>query len=69
MAARARDGGVLEFARVTLTLAACALAACRGERSREPLPLPGEHGPSMTVEVLNASGRAGAARIATRVLR
>jgi len=33
------------------------------------LPLPGEHGPRVTVEVLNAGGHAGAARVATRVLR
>jgi hypothetical protein len=50
-------------------LGAGALAACRGERAREPLPLPGAHGSHVTVEVLNAGGRAGAARIATRALR
>ncbi|HUL04431.1 MAG TPA: LytR C-terminal domain-containing protein [Gemmatimonadales bacterium] len=59
----------MEFARLALTLGACALVGCRGERRREPLPLPGEQGPRLTVEVLNASGSPGAARIATRALR
>jgi hypothetical protein len=59
----------LEFPRLALILAAALVVACRGEQNREPLRIPGEQGTRLTVEVLNASGRAGAARIATRVLR
>lgn len=32
-------------------------------------PIPGDRGPAITVEVLNANGRAGDARVGTRVLR
>ncbi len=32
-------------------------------------PIPGEHGPHIVVEVLNASGRAGQAKVGTRLLR
>jgi hypothetical protein len=32
-------------------------------------PIPGERGPAITVEVLNANGRAGDARVGTHVLR
>jgi len=53
-----------------LRLAACALAACRGDRNGgRALPVPGEGTPRITLEVLNASGRAGLARLGTRVLR
>src|SRR5207237_8775833 len=31
--------------------------------------IPGDRGPALTVEVLNASGRAGEARVGTRLLR
>jgi len=68
VAARAGDGGVLERARVALTIA-LAFAACRGDRDQRALPVPGERGPRVTVEVLNASGRSGLARVGTRVLR
>jgi len=44
------------------------LAACGGG-SPQTLRIPGDKGPAITVEVLNASGRAGDARIATRRLR
>jgi hypothetical protein len=46
-----------------------ALGACRGDAREAGLPLPGEHGPRVTVEVLNASGRPGLARVAARMLR
>lgn len=46
-----------------------ALGACRGDAREAALPLPGEHGPRVTVEVLNASGRPGLARVAARMLR
>src|SRR2546426_4674170 len=43
---------------------------CRGSRAAgEPAIIPGDHGDRIIVEVLNASGRAGLARTATRVLR
>jgi hypothetical protein len=47
-----------------------ALTACRGDRiRRDSLPVPGDVGPRITVEVLNASGKPGLARVGTRVLR
>ena len=53
-----------------LALAALAGVACRGDRNAgSGLPIPGENGPRLTVEVLNASGKAGLAKIGTRVLR
>jgi hypothetical protein len=52
-----------------LTLWVCALGACRSDAREATLPLPGEHGPRVTVEVFNASGRPGLARVGTRVLR
>jgi hypothetical protein len=46
------------------------LLACRGEGARSaPLPIPGEQGVRTTVEVLNASGKPGLAKTATRMLR
>ena len=59
----------MERARVALTVCVCALGACRGDARDAAFPLPGEHGPRVTVEVLNASGRPGLARVGTRVLR
>lgn len=51
---------------MTLVLA---LAGCRGDRQQAALPVPGDKGQRLTVEVLNASGRPGLARAGTRVLR
>lgn len=49
---------------------AATLAACRNDRaSGDALPVPGDAGPRITVEVLNASGKPGLARVGTRVLR
>jgi LytR cell envelope-related transcriptional attenuator len=46
------------------------LLACRNERSgTATLPIPGEGGGAITVEVLNASAKPGLARVGTRVLR
>ena len=42
--------------------------ACGRDGSRAP-PIPGDKGSAITVEVLNASGRAGDARVGTRLLR
>lgn len=50
---------------VVLTLAACGGDGPGGHA----FPIPGERGPRVVVEVLNASGRSGLARSATRVLR
>ncbi len=44
--------------------------ACDGGHSgARAFPIPGERGAAVTVEVLNASGRTGLARLGTRVLR
>ena len=59
----------MERARLALTVWVCALSACRGDAREAAIPLPGEHGPRLTVEVLNASGRPGLARTGMRVLR
>ena len=53
-----------------MVLGAIAGAACRGDRNAaSALPIPGENGPRLTVEVLNASGKPGLAKIGTRLLR
>jgi len=44
------------------------VAGCGGDSS-QTRPIPGDRGPAITVEVLNANGRAGDARIGTRLLR
>lgn len=44
------------------------LGACSGG-STQTRPIPGDRGQALTVEVLNASGRPGSARIGTRLLR
>lgn len=61
----------MEFAGRLLIACTAALVACRGERgaANDSLPVPGETGTRLTVEVLNASGTPGLARIGTRVLR
>lgn len=50
-----------------LVLAALAVG-CGGD-STQTHPIPGDRGPAITVEVLNANGRLGDARIGTRLLR
>ncbi|HEX4628154.1 MAG TPA: LytR C-terminal domain-containing protein [Gemmatimonadales bacterium] len=56
-----------------MIVCAAALTACRNDRGSgagaNTLPIPGERGPHITVEVLNASGKPGLARVGTRVLR
>jgi hypothetical protein len=53
-----------------MVLTAGAGAACRGDRNAASgLPIPGENGARVTVEVLNASGKPGLARVGTRLLR
>ncbi len=45
------------------------LAAGCGGDSSQTRPIPGDRGPAITVEVLNANGRGGDARIGTQRLR
>ena len=47
---------------------ALAVAGC-GRDATPGHPIPGDRGPAITVEVLNANGRSGDARVGTRVLR
>jgi LytR cell envelope-related transcriptional attenuator len=51
------------FVAVTVVVAGC------GGDSTQTHPIPGDRGPAITVEVLNANGRGGDARIGTRRLR
>jgi len=44
------------------------VSSCGGD-STKTRPIPGDRNPAITVEVLNASGRPGDARIGTRLLR
>ena len=52
-------------------LGTAVFVACRGDRAgASGLRVPGEQaGPHITVEVLNASGKPGLAKVATRLLR
>jgi hypothetical protein len=52
-----------------LTVALCASLACRSDHGPGTLPIPGENGPRVTLEVLNASPNPGRARVGTRLLR
>ena len=69
MVVAAGDGGVLELARRGLITALLGLAACGQGDDRPAFAVPGADGRRIVVEVLNATGRAGLARTATRVLR
>lgn len=51
------------------TLSAILLVAACSGGSTKTRPVPGDKGPAITVEVLNASGRVGDARVGTRLLR
>lgn len=53
--------------RVRLSVAVLAFA-CRGDAA-PARAIPGDRGPALLVEVLNASGEPGDARIGTRILR
>lgn len=65
MAPASRNGGVLERSAVALLLA---LVGC-GRDAAPAHPVPGDRGTAIVVEVLNASGKPGNARVGTRVLR
>jgi hypothetical protein len=54
--------------RFALLAAACLVAGCGGDGD-QGRPIPGDRSPAITVEVLNANGRAGDARVGTRLLR
>lgn len=69
MGAETGNGGLLERARLRLIIALLACAACHRDEAKPAFPVPGEDGPLVVVEVLNTTGRAGLARIGTRVLR
>ncbi|MGH7675982.1 MAG: LytR C-terminal domain-containing protein [Gemmatimonadales bacterium] len=57
-------------ARTVAALATILAAACGSDSAGDhAFPVPGDRGEAITVEVLNATGRAGLARGATRVLR
>jgi LytR cell envelope-related transcriptional attenuator len=45
------------------------IAGCGDRTKQQAFPIPGENGGRIVVEVLNASGRPGLARSATRALR
>ena len=62
------DGGVLERAHAALAALLVALAGC-GRDAAPAHAVPGDRGPALVVEVLNASGRSGNARVGTRLLR
>ena len=47
---------------------AALVAGCGGDSS-QTRPIPGDRTPAVLVEVLNANGRAGDARVGTRLLR
>lgn len=46
-----------------------AIGACRGPERRTAFQIPGDRGPRIVVEVLNAGGPDGSARSAGRILR
>jgi hypothetical protein len=54
--------------KISALLLAALVAGCGGDSARER-PIPGDRGPAILVEVLNANGRAGDARVGTRLLR
>jgi len=54
--------------RIPAVLLAALVAGCGGDSS-QTRPIPGDRSPAVLVEVLNANGRAGDARIGTRLLR
>ena len=74
MAVAGGNGGFLEYAGSQLPMtsrfvpaAVLILCSCGGGTPANTIP--GDRGPALTVEVLNASGRAGDAKVGTRLLR
>ena len=73
MAVAQRDCGLLEFVggtamRMMLGIALLVAAGCGGDAAQTH-PIPGDRGPAITVEVLNANGGVGDVRIGTKLLR
>ncbi len=68
MAAPPGNGGVLERVGLALIGLLLVLPAC-GRDAAPAHAVPGDRGPAIVVEVLNASGMPGNARVGTRVLR
>src|SRR6266540_5623893 len=66
LATPSRNGGVLE--RFGRTLILVFALGCRGDAAPAH-PVPGDRSPALLVEVLNASGQPGDARVGTRLLR
>jgi len=58
----------MRLRRAAFLLAAIGAGSCGGDAAPAH-PVPGDRGPAIVVEVLNANGRAGDARIGTRLLR
>jgi len=69
MAPRSGNGGVLERARLALILALALASACRHRALPQAFAIPGDTGHTLTVEVINTTGKAGLARSGARLLR
>ena len=69
MAPRSGNGGVLERARLALILALALASACRHRALPRAFAIPGDTGHTLTVEVINTTGKAGLARSGARLLR
>src|SRR2546428_11864686 len=74
MAVAGGNGGFLEYAGSQLPMTcrfvpAAVLIRCACGGGTPANTIPGDRGPALAVEVLNASGRAGDAKVATRLLR
>ncbi|HMG17202.1 MAG TPA: LytR C-terminal domain-containing protein [Gemmatimonadales bacterium] len=54
--------------KMILALALLVVSGCGGDGT-QARPVPGDRSPAITVEVLNANGRSGDARVGTRLLR
>jgi LytR cell envelope-related transcriptional attenuator len=59
----------LERARLALILALALASACRHRALPQAFAIPGDSGPTLTVEVINTTGKTGLARSGTRLLR
>ncbi len=69
MAAPTGNGGFLERARLALILALAFASGCRHRTVPQAFAIPGDAGPTLTVEVINTTGKTGLARSGTRLLR
>jgi LytR cell envelope-related transcriptional attenuator len=69
VATRPGNGGLLERARLALIVALALAGGCRHRAVPQAFAIPGDAGPALTVEVMNATGKTGLARTGTRLLR